>query len=157
MTLRELSQWYLISRYIEKLDLRMEDLQRRIVAAETMLQQIREDIGSISMCYSGMPRGSCRRGPVERYALSMASLAVDLARMREERDRLAAEITARRSDAADALARIEAIIDGLPNDETREIFRLRFVDCLSWKKISEKFGSTEAACKKRIYRLIDRN
>ena len=53
--------------------------------------------------------------------------------------------------------RLEVLISGIEDDQTRMIFRLRFLRCLTWGEVAKLIGgrNTEAAVKNACYRYLE--
>ena len=129
MTLQELSQHYALRKQLRKDE---EILLSLRAAAEPGAQVI-----------TGMPHAS---GAYDR----VGDLATEIAEMQLCIDKLRAQVE--REAAAIALW-----IDGIRDDQTRMIFRLRFLRGLPWHRVAEVIGggNTEASVKSSCYRYLN--
>ncbi len=129
MTLKELSQLYYLKREIEEDKKRLAELKAQIP-------------GYAGFAQSGMPSGNIKESQVERYAAEIADteaiIAAKIVQCTYERNRL------------------ERYISGIPDSLTRQIFTLRFVECLRWDQVALKIGggNTPDGVKKRVYRYL---
>ena len=130
MTLKELSQLYYLTREIEADQRRLEELERAAAAPS-------------SSNLSGMPRAPhSASSKVE----SMAAEIVDLQ----------AIIAARQIQCIHERARLERWINEIPDSLTRQIFLLRFSECMSWEQVADTIGggNTPAGVRQRVYRCL---
>lgn len=128
MTLKELSQLYYLNREIERDQERLEDLRARASSP-------------------GMPSCDCAKAQgfenrLERYIAEIVDLE--------------AIIQAKLTQCLHERNRLERYIAAIPDSLTRQIFQLRFVECLSWVRIAYQVGggNTEAGVKMTCYRYI---
>jgi hypothetical protein len=130
MTINELSQLYYLNREIAQYEARLDALYAKATGTTPAL--------------TGMPRAPGVVDKVGKYAVEIADQLgkLELARQRrvEEQARL--------------YLYIEAISDSL----TRQIFMLRFSDCLSWEQVADRVGggNTYYSVKNRVFRYIKR-
>ena len=129
MTLEELSKHF---KLLERLDRDKEILENLRSAAVPGAQVL-----------TGMPHAPGMRDKV-------GDLAVEIADMEDQIDALEAEIAENGKAVAEWISTIE-------NDQTRIIFRLRFLRCLTWKEVAAVVGgrNTEAGVKMTCYRYLD--
>ncbi len=130
MTLKELSQLYYLTREIEADQKRLEELER--LAGSPSISNL-----------TGMPHAPSRNdSKVER----MAAEIVDLQ----------AIIAARQIQCIHERARLERWISEIPDSLTRQIFTLRFAECMSWTEVSVHIGggNTDEGVRKRVYRYL---
>lgn len=80
----------------------------------------------------------------------VGDLAVEIADMKDQIARLQKEITAEEQ-------KVTAFIGAIKNDQTRMIFRLRFLRCLTWGEVASVIGgkNTEAGVKNICYRYLE--
>ena len=92
---------------------------------------------------TGMPRASVIWDKV-------GDLAAEIADMKER-------IAALRRAVAQEEQRLEALISGIEDDQTRMIFRLRFLRCLKWKEVAGIIGgkNTDVSVKNICYRYLE--
>lgn len=130
MTLQELSQLYWLNREVEKEHARLDEL-RRLAQAPT---------GSK---LTGMPRAP-------RSADSKTE------RMVAEIVDLEAILCAKQLQCIHERARLERWINDIPDSQTRMIFRLRFVNGLTWDQVAYNVGGGNSpdSVKKRCYRYL---
>ena len=130
MTLKELSQLYYLTREIEADQRRLKELEQ--LAGSPSLSKL-----------TGMPHAPNRtESKVERLAAEI----VDLQTI----------IMARQIQYVHERARLERWIDEIPDSLTRQIFRCRFVEGMSWVEVSVQIGggNTVDGVKKRCYRYL---
>lgn len=129
MTLQELSQHY--------------DLLEQLRKDEEMLASLRAAAAPGAQVITGMPHAP---GVYDR----VGSLAVEIADME-------GRIGALREQAAREEVVIGAFIDGIRDDQTRMIFRLRFLRGLLWRQVAGVIGggNTEASVKAVCYRFLN--
>ena len=129
MTIKELSQFYW--------------LNKEIAHYEEPLEVLYAKASNTTPVLTGMPHAPGVSDKVGKCAAEIADqrekLETARARCIEERDRL--------------MAYIELIPDSL----TRQIFMLRFADCLSWDEVAESIGggNTGGSVKQRVFRYIN--
>lgn len=129
MTKRQLSQLYWLKKEIARYEQRLAELQ-----------QMRDHIGS-SCAGSGHSGG--RESRTERLGMEIADLE--------------AIIEAKKIQRIHEAAVIERYIAEIPDAYTRLIFRLRYIDCMSWVKIAMTLrGTTAEAARKAATRYIDK-
>lgn len=131
MTLKELSQLYYLNREIAADQKRLDELNRMIGAPS-------------SPPISDMPRAP---HGVESKVERLAAEIVDLQ----------AIIAARQIQCIHERARLERWINEIPDSLTREIFKCRFVECMSWLQVARSVGgsNTEGSVKMICYRYLD--
>lgn len=131
MTLKELSQLYYLNREIAADQKRLDELNRMIGAP------------------SPPPISDMPRAPhgVESKVERLAAEIVDLQ----------AIIAARQIQCIHERARLERWINEIPDSLTREIFKCRFVECMSWLQVARSVGgsNTEGSVKMICYRYLD--
>lgn len=133
MTIKELSQLFWLNREIA-------DLQRR--AAD-----IEERTGSPSSPdLSGMPKGGgTGAGKVEAGAIECADLYAQIVEMQHkcehERERLT------------------QYINDIPDSFIRQIFRCKFLDCMTWGAVAGQLPGvyTGSGVRKKVTRYLDEN
>lgn len=128
MTLQELSQYF--------------KLRERLERDEEILDSLRAAACPGAQVLSGMPHASGVKDKVGDLAVEIADMEE---RIRFLRDEIAQEETA-----------VTDFIAGIENDQTRTIFRLRFLRCLTWGQVAAVVGgrNTEDAVKSMCYRYI---
>lgn len=129
MTLRELSKYYKLN---EQLERNREMLKSLYASAGLGAQEI-----------TGMPRAPGVSDRVSAMVVEIEDLKKRIARLetnclREKR-------------------RLERYIGTIEDDQTRVIFRLRFVHCMTWSQVAEAVngGNTKESVKMRCYRYLD--
>lgn len=130
MTLKELSQLYYLNREIEMDRRRLEEQRAKS-----------ESPGSPR--FDGMPKSRSAVSKVERYAAEIADLE--------------AIIAAKRQQCIHERNRLERYIADIDDSLTRQIFKLRFVDGLSWLRVAQRIGSTEKNVSIICYRYIKKH
>lgn len=131
MTLKELSQLYY--------------LNREIAADQKRLDELNSMIGAPSSPpISDMPRAP---HSVESKVERLAAEIIDLQ----------AIIAARQIQCIHERARLERWINEIPDSLTREVFKCRFVECMSWLQVARSVGgsNTEGSVKMICYRYLD--
>ena len=132
MTLKELSQLYYIRREIERLKKDLEEIRAELFALN-------------GLNCDGMPRGKKNKRAEHIDMLldkkqKLESIKVErIIQCEEERDRL------------------ENYIANIPDSLTRQIFSLRFVDCLPWRQVAYSIGgnNTEESVRQTAKRYVN--
>ncbi|MFQ8761811.1 MAG: hypothetical protein ACLSAF_22430 [Intestinimonas sp.] len=129
MTLQELSQYF--------------KLREQLARDEEILESLRATACPGAQVLTGMPHATGVRDKV-------GDLAVEIADMKERIRYLREEIGQEES-------RVTAFISGIENDQTRMIFRLRFLRCLTWGEVAAVVGgrNTESSVKNTCYRYLE--
>ncbi len=129
MTLEELSGYYRLHTRLER---NLEMLESLEAAAHPGAQAI-----------TGMPHASGVRDKIGDLAVEIADLKDRVLSLRKELDR--------------EEAKINRFISAIENDQTRTIFRLRFLRCLTWKEVASVVGgrNTENNVKIICYRYLE--
>ena len=129
MTLQILSQHY--------------DLREQLRKDEEILSSLRAASTPGAQVITGMPHAP---GVYDR----VGSLAVEIADMEGRIDALRAQV-------AQEETVIAAYIDSIKDDQTRMIFRLRFLRGLLWRQVAAVIGggNTEASVKSICYRYLN--
>lgn len=117
MTLNELSEHY--------------KLRAQLAEVESMLQSLRCAASPGAQALTGMPHATGVRDKV-------GDLAVEIATMADEADRLRQEI-GQQEEA------VQAYIAAIPDPRTRTIFRLRFIRGLMWCEVAAILGGGNSA------------
>ena len=131
MTKRELSQLYFLTKEIAK---DKERLARLEAAARIRAEQL-----------TGMPRGGVKKDKV-------GDLSAEIADLEKEIDRNVAR-------CYKEMARLTRYVDSIPDSQMRLVFKLRCIDCKSWKRIALDIGgkNTEDSVKKQFYRFLKKS
>lgn len=129
MTLQELSQYF--------------KLRERLERDEEILESFRAAACPGAQVLTGMPHAPGIRDKV-------GDLAVEIADMEERIRFLREEIAQEESAVAEFISAIE-------NDQTRMVFRLRFLRCLTWGEVAAVIGgrNTEAGVRMVCYRYLN--
>ena len=130
MTLKELSQLYWLNREIEADQKRLEELSGMAGAPS-------------SPALTGMPSAPhSNDSKIERLVAEIVDLQ--------------ALIAAKQLQCIHERARLERWINDIPDSQTRQIFRYRFINGLSWVQVAHSIGggNTEDSVKKRCYRYM---
>ena len=129
MTLKELSQLYYLKREIESDQRKLEELEAMRFSSSQNL--------------TGMPHApSLGESKVERLAAEIVDLQ--------------AIIAARQIQCIHERARLERWISEIPDSFLRQVFHLRFAECLTWLQVSLRVGggNTEPGVKMACYRYL---
>lgn len=128
MTLQELSRYF--------------KLRERLERDEEMLQSLEATACPGAQVLTGMPHTPGIKDKV-------GDLAIEIADLKERIRFLAEEISQEEAAVSD-------FIDGIVNDQTRMIFRLRFLRCLTWSEVAAVIGgrNTEEGVKSVCYRYL---
>lgn len=118
------------------------ELRIRLAKAQEMLESLRAAACPGAAVLTGMPHTPGVKDKV-------GDLAAEIADMDARIEYLEAEI---KRDEKEVLAYIRSIDD----DQTRLIFRLRFIRCLTWGEVASVIGgrNTEDAVKSACYRYL---
>lgn len=128
MTLKELSRYYRLHMQLER---NQEMLQSLESAAHPGAQKL-----------TGMPHAVGIHDKVGDLAVEIADLKDRIRRLQSELER--------------EEAKLNGFISTIENDQTRMIFRLRFLRCLTWKEVAYMIGgrNTEQTVKAICYRYL---
>lgn len=127
---------------LDELNEHME-LRSELKRAERMLESLREAAYPASPALTGMPHASGVKDKV-------GDLAVEIADMEDEIDRLKREV-ANREEV------ILTFIRSVGDPQLRLIFRLRFIRGLTWGEVAAIIGgrNSEDAVKSSVYRFLN--
>lgn len=119
------------------------ELREKLIRANEMLYALRVASEPGAQAIDGMPHASGVRDKV-------GDLAVEIADMEDR-------ITFLKGEIMEAEKPILKFIREIDDDQTRLIFRLRFIRCLAWKEVAGvlRGGNTEASVKNICYRYIE--
>lgn len=128
VTLRELSRCY--------------RLRERLRRDERMLASFEAKAYPSAQVLTGMP-------PVIGIRDKVGDLAAEIADLKEQ-------IAVLQRAIVQEEQRLEVLISGIEDDQTRMIFRLRFLRCLTWGEVAEVVGgrNTEQGVKAICYRYL---
>jgi len=128
MTLQELSIYY--------------KLHERLEQSKQMLSSLYASAGMGAQEITGMPHAP---GVSDK----VSSLVLEIEDLKER-------ISSLESKCAREKRILEGYIDTIEDDQTRVIFRLRFVHCMTWPQVAKTIGggNTEAGVKKICYRYL---
>lgn len=131
MTLRELSQYYYLTKEIKGLE---ADIERLALKAQPGAQVL-----------TGLPRAPGVTDRVAHYAAAMTDI------QRSIESRLERSLTER--------AKLEAYISGIDDSFMRQIISLRFVEGLSWSQVARRVGggNTAHSVSMACYRYLDQH
>ena len=131
MTLNELSEHY--------------QLRVQLAEVETMLQSLRCAASPGAQALTGMPHATGVRDKV-------GDLAVEIATMADEVDRLRQEIGQQEGE-------VQAYIAAIPDPRTQTIFRLRFIRGLMWCEVAAILGGGNSTygVKSACYRYLEKD
>lgn len=131
MTIKELSQLYHLNREIEMDRLRLRNLEAR---AQPGAQVI-----------TGMPHAPGTKDKVGECAAEIADLR--------------GIIEAKHRQCLYERARLERYIAGIDDSLTRQMFKLRFVNGLTWRQVAACIGggNTDDGCRKAVQRYLRKN
>ena len=119
------------------------ELRERLAKAEELLGALRAAACPGAQVLTGMPHAG---GVSDK----VGDLAVEIADMEACIKSLQGEIA--REESA-----ISSFISAIENNQTRMIFRLRFMHCMTWGEVAAVVGghNTERSVKNRCYRYIE--
>lgn len=131
MTIKELSQLYHLNQEIEMDRLRLRNLEAR---AQPGAQVI-----------TGMPHTPGTKDKVGECAAEIADLR--------------GIIEAKHQQCLYERARLERYIAGIDDSLTRQMFKLRFVNGLTWRQVAAGIGggNTDDGCRKAVQRYLRKN
>ncbi len=117
-------------------------LRERLVRAKDMLASLQAAACPGAQVLTGMPHAP---GVSDK----VGDLAVEIADMENSISALLCEIAQQESE-------INSFISTIENDQTRMIFRLRFLRCLTWGEVADVIGgrNTEGSVQKICYRYL---
>lgn len=114
---------------------------RSIGSLERRIAALRETLERITPQLDGMPHGSDGKD-------KMATLTATIVDLEEKLDK-------RRVNCEVEMQRAETVIDTLP-DQQRLIMRLRYIDGLTWRQVSEKSNYDKRHCIRIHKRALER-
>ena len=157
MTLKELSQLYYLKREIEADQVRLDQLKREREQEEEKLAQMRANADGVGgMKLDGMPHavGGVHSG-VESAVIRISEQEERIRAKRAAILHLESMISQRQTLTFMECARLEDYIATIPDSMTRQIFRARFIDGLTWEDVASVTGrNTVDSVKKACYRYI---
>lgn len=129
MTLQELSQYF--------------KLREQLARDEEILESLRAAAFPGAQVLTGMPHASGVRDKVGDLAVEIADMESQIERLREKISR--------------EEERVSGFISTIENDQTRMVFRLRFLRCLTWGEVAAVIGgrNTESSVKNQCYRYLE--
>lgn len=132
MTLSELSRYYKLQR--------SQNRNREMLAS---LQDTAHTGALGAQVITGMPHGSEVRDKVGDLIVEIEDVKGEIERLKIEMDRVEREIA--------------CYIETIPDIQTRLIFRLRFLRCMTWDEVADTIGgrNTVSGVKKTCYRYLD--
>lgn len=118
-------------------------LRERLVRDEEMLQSLRDAAAPRGQNLDGMPHTPGVKDKVGDLAIEIADLEAQIRYLRKEVRKAEREVS--------------RFIRTIPNDQTRMIFRLRFLRGLTWAEVAAVIGgrNTEAGVKSACYRYLE--
>lgn len=117
MTLRELSKYYRLC----------EQLKR----SEEALSSLSETVGLGAQKITGMPHAPTARDKVSDFVAEIEDLKAEIERLKMEMDHVERKIS--------------SYIETIPDIQTRLIFRLRFLRCMTWPQVADAIGGRNTA------------
>ena len=117
MTLQELSKYY--------------KLHERLERNREMLSSLYAAAGLGAQVITGMPHAP---GVSDK----VGDLAIEIGDLQSRIDHL-------ESRCAEEKKKLEKYIGGIKDDQTRMIFRLRFIHCMTWLQVAEAIGGRNTA------------
>lgn len=118
-------------------------LIRELEQVEAMLSSLRAHAESTPQTLTGAPHGSGAHDKVGSLSAEIVDLDKRAGQLREKINR-------------QQRSKVEPFVRSIRQDQTRLIFRLRFVRGLSWRKVAELVGggNTKESVKSICYRYI---
>ncbi len=128
MTLRELSKYY--------------KLHERLERNREMLSSLSAAAGPGAQVLTGMPHATGVSDKVSDLVIEMADLDERIAYLEVE--------------CAQEKKKLEQYIGKIRDDQTRMVFRLRFIHCMTWPQVANTIGghNTERSVKAICYRYL---
>ncbi len=129
MTLQDLSRYF--------------KLRERLTRDKEILASLEAKAHPGAQVLTGMPHAPGVQDKVGDLAVEIADLKGQIATLQEE------------ANKEEAL--VSGFISTIENDQTRMIFRLRFIRCLTWGEVAHVIGgrNTEAGVKTVCYRYLE--
>lgn len=128
MTLQEISRYY--------------NLQKKLKRNQELVSSLYAAAGLGAQVITGMPHA-------QGVSDKVGDLAIEIGDLQSRIDYLESKCTEERE-------KLEKYIDTIKDDQTRMIFRLRFIHCKTWREVAYTIGgqSTEKGVKCICYRYI---
>lgn len=129
MTLKELSNYY--------------HLHGRLERNREMLSSLYAAAGLGAQVITGMPHAP-------GVSDSVGDLSIEI-------EELKSRISNLESKCAQEKKQLEAYISTIKDDQTRMIFRLRFLHCMTWRQVADSIGGRNSANSVKLicYRYLD--
>lgn len=160
MTLKELSQLYYLNREIEMDRARLDSIKAEIQKEERRLAELKGSATSPSSpSYSGMPVSHGFENKLEKNTERILELESNIKHKRSVMSDIAESVKVKQARCILERNKLEKYIADIPDSLLRLIFTYRFVDGLSWRRVSESIGvrTTEESVKKMCYRYLNEN
>ena len=157
MTVKELSQLYWLNKEVKQYEKQLAQLEAELKEDCAELEMLRAGMDGLhSMNMDGMPHGSGVSNPVESTVAQIMTLEEALRGKHEAATRLKALIAARHTVIVLERDRLEHYIASIDDSNIRRMFTLRFVERMSWDRVSAGMGAGYGvdAVKKTVYRYI---
>lgn len=157
MTVKELSQLYWLNKEVKLYEKQLAQLEAELKEDCAELERLRAGMDGLhSPGMDGMPHGSGVSNPVESTVAQIMTLEAALRGKHEAATRLKALIAARHTVIVLERDRLEHYITSIADSNIRRMFTLRFVERMSWERVSAGMGAGYGvdAVKKTVYRYI---
>ena len=120
------------------------ELRQQLEKHENLLCELRHSAQATSHAPDGMPRTKGVSDKVGTLAIAIVDLEERIAYLKEQ--------------IAQQEGKISAWISTIENDQTRQIFRMRFIGCLTWADVAQTVGgrNSDSGVRTACYRYINR-
>lgn len=141
MTVKELSNLYRLNREVELNIRQLEKLEAERDRDEELLQELRQTMGDVSSPeLSDMPKAHTVGSPTESAVLRIAQLESNIQNKRDAVLNTRVLISTRQTLCLLERKRLEEYINTVEDSLLRQIFTLRFVNCLPWEQVAFAIG-----------------
>lgn len=141
MTVKELSNLYRLNREVELNMRQLEKLEAERDKDEELLQELRQSMGDVSSpVLSDMPKAHNVGSPTESVVLRIAQLESNIKAKRDAVLNTRVLISTRQTLCLLERKRLEEYINTVEDSLLRQIFTLRFVNCLPWEQVAFSIG-----------------
>lgn len=157
MTVKELSNLYRLNREVELNMRQLEKLEAEQDKDEELLRELRQSMGDVSSpALSDMPKAHNVGSPTESAVLRIAQLESNIQQKHDAVLNMRVLISTRQTLCLLERKRLEEYINTVEDSLLRQIFTLRFVNCLPWEQVAFSIGGDNKgeSMRKTCYRYL---
>ena len=157
MTVKELSNLYRLNREVELNMRQLEKLEAEQDKDEELLRELRQLVGDVSSpALSDTPKAHNVGSPTESAVLRIAQLESNIQQKHDAVLNMRVLISTRQTLCLLERKRLEEYINTVEDSLLRQIFTLRFVNCLPWEQVAFSIGGDNKgeSMRKACYRYL---